>query len=74
MTLTEFRENQGESTVLKFLDDRLGGWPILYDGNFTNDLGDIEKLVAFQFLDVKPFFDIGVSSDPKKPDHSVLRV
>ena len=54
--------------------EKLGGWPLLNDKNFTNSMDDIDKLIALRLVGVKPFFDLSVSYNPKKPGHSVLRV
>ncbi len=52
----------------------MGGWPILKASHFTNTMNDSAKLAALRYLRVKPFFDIIVTANPKKPASSLLRL
>jgi len=67
-------ENGNTEILLRFVDEKLGGWPILYNETFSNNMSDIQKLIILRLLNVSPFFELGVTSNPKIPTHSVLAV
>lgn len=56
----------------------MGGWPILEDGaaaaGVSSSMSSIDRLIKLRFLDVRPFFDLFVSSNPKDPNQSIIRV
>ena len=67
-------ENGNTEILLRFIEEKLGGWPILYNETFSNNMSDIQKLITLRLLSVSPFFELGVTSNPKLPTHSVLAV
>ncbi len=71
-------EKQGDTKFLAFLKSELGGWPILEDGaaalGVSSSMSSIDRLIKLRFLDIRPFFDLFISSNPKDPYQSILRV
>ena len=67
-------EKHGEETLLEFINDKLGGWPILSKKIVQNTKKEIEKISALRLVGVSAFFDISVISNPKQPEQSVLKV
>ena len=49
-------------------------WPILREANIQNSYSTLDKIVKLRLIDNRVFFDLFVSSDPKDPSSSVLRV
>ena len=60
------------------MKSELGGWPILEDGaaglGVSSSMSSLDRLIKLRFLDVRPFFDLFVSSNPKDPNQSIIRV
>ncbi len=64
----------GEQTVLNFIKNELGDWPILYDNFEITSTTPIDKLIALRLIGVKSLFELSVSSNPKQPNKFLLRV
>lgn len=67
-------EQHGEETLLAFINEKLGGWPILNKEITPNSKNETEKIVELRHVGVSAFFDISVTSNPKQPEKSVLKV
>ena len=70
----ELIEQKGESNFLAILNDEFGGWPLIADNSLKNSMTIIERLVNMRRLGFKPFIDIHVTSNPKNPLTSILKV
>jgi hypothetical protein len=68
-------EMYGESKVLGFINDELGGWPILDNKYFNRNVNSTLKTLIKLFNNgISPLFNIYVSSSPFDPNKAVLRV
>ena len=67
-------DNGNTEILLRFVNEKLGGWPMLHNETFSNSLGDIQKLITLRLLSVSIFFELDVTSNPKQPALSVLDV
>jgi hypothetical protein len=56
------------------LKTELYGWPILTDTFNFNAVSLLDKLVKLRLYDVRGFFDLHVSTNPKDPSSLILRV
>ena len=74
----ELIEKYGEEVILKYIQNEFGGWNILNkesenNKNFNSTV-IMDKLVKLRMLNVKPFFDFDVQSNPKNSSLTVLRL
>lgn len=63
---------QGEMNFLKIIDSEFGGWPLISEQK--SSLTIIERMVILRKIGFKPFIDIHVTSNPKNPVASILKV
>ncbi len=65
----ELIEKYGEDIILKYIKNEFGGWNILNNETENNKNYNLtvimDKLVKLRMLNVKPFFDFDVQSNPK---------
>lgn len=59
---------------MSFINDELGGWPVLGDLSNSSRFMPLEKLINLRLYQSKIFVDLSVSSNPKNPNYSVLKV
>lgn len=60
--------------LIDYVDKEFGGWPILKNRSFVNEMKDTLKITRLRYLGVRPLLDVIVSSDPKQPEKAVLRL
>lgn len=64
----------GEMNFLRILELEFGGWPLINDESLKSNMTLIERLVNMRRLGFKPFIDIHITSNPKDPLSSILKV
>lgn len=52
----------------------LGGWPLLNGPNYKQKYSIIEKLAILKKVESSQFFEIFISTNPKDPRRSILRI
>ena len=60
--------------MVNILKSELFGWPILADGYNFNAVQAIDRLIKLRLLDVRGFFDLYISTNPKDPASLILKV
>lgn len=64
----------GVSQLMQFVNNQLGGWPIINPSlNITND-DVVKKMLNFHKYGLRPFVDVYVTANPKNSDAYILRV
>jgi hypothetical protein len=67
-------ESIGESEMLAVVNNKLGGWPILTPNAPLPTESAFDRLLRFQTIGLKPFFDVYISANPKDSEAYSLRV
>lgn len=68
-------EDNGEFKLLKFLNEELGGWPLLNEFYYNpNPNNTLKTLVNLHQVGVYPLFYFYASVNPSDPNYFVLRV
>lgn len=67
-------EQIGDQRIANFLKNEFEGWPIIHLNANMNRFSALEKLVKLRLIDVVFFIDVSISSDPRDPEKSVIRV
>lgn len=60
--------------MLNILKSELYGWPILTEQYNFNSVPLIDRLIKLRLVDVRGFFDLYVSTNPKDPASLTLKV
>lgn len=60
--------------MVNILKSELFGWPILADAYNFNAVQAIDRLIKLRLLDVRGFFDLYISTNPKDPASLILKV
>ena len=73
-------EARGMNPLMRIINEELGGWPLLQlkqqpnTSNSTTKLSILDRMVRLRRIESSELFPLYVSSNPKNPRKSVLRV
>lgn len=68
-------ELTGEKSLLSFLNATFGSWPILDDSGWDENTFDlIDILIASKRISINQLLNVYVTTNPKDPRTSLLRV
>lgn len=71
---SETIEKIGTTSVLKILNEELGGWPILSGNDYKYKFSLNEKQLILKKVEAAQWFEVFVSTNPKDPKHNILRL
>ena len=72
--MIEILESIGEERIFSFIQNELGGWPLLNNESISTNISTLDKLVSLRMIGIRPLFELSVMSNPKKPNNFMLRV